>query len=251
MDQEFTASSQDEWIDQSQDNALLEDLILTDADLTQTVATGLTLNHCRLVNVDLTDVDWGKLHCQSTSWVNCRFTRANLGQAVFENCSFFDAEHAIGCNFSHSRLRDASFKKCDLSSCLFEGADLFRCQMQDSRAIGAKFFRAKFNNSAKITHCDLKYADLRGANFAKCTLSENNFSYTLLDEADFSLANLLGSDLGGATTRYTKFSGADLRGANLSSLDIRGLEMQGAKILESQMRRLLENCELIIFPDNH
>ncbi|NMB89529.1 MAG: pentapeptide repeat-containing protein [Chloroflexi bacterium] len=223
---------------------------LHDMELVQTAAHDLSFRQCTFVNVDMTDVDWENLKCQSSKFINCRFIDANLENALFENCSFFEPDRSTSCNFMHANLRSASFQNCDLSGCVFEGADLFRISIQDSKATGAKFFRASFNGSAKLSHNVLRYADLRGANFAKCNLAHNDLVWATLDEADFTRANLMGCDLGGATTRYTKFAGADLRGAVLTGFDVRTMDIGGAQIFESQMRQLLENCGLIIFPDN-
>jgi len=52
------------------------------------------------------------------------------------------------------------------------------------------------------------------------------------------------------TYRYTKFFGADLRGAELISINPREADLRGTQIFESQMRQLIKNCEIIIFPDN-
>lgn len=250
MNQDWITISPDQFIAKLCDGAVFENLELTGGDLSQTEGMEMKISHCKFVNVDFSEVDWEKLHCSASTWINCRFVGANLEWATFENCSFFDPNLAAGCDFTRANLRDAVLKKCDLSSCLFDGSNLFRFTLLESNAVGTKFFRAKFNNSAKITHSNLKYADLRGAALAKCDLLDNNLSYAVMDEADFSKSNLIGSDFGGAATRYTKFTQADLRGANLSSFDIRTMDVQGVKILESQMRRLLENCELIVFPDN-
>jgi fluoroquinolone resistance protein len=239
----------DAFLSQIHDGAEFSNLVLSDLDLSQTAASAVSFRQCTLVNVDLTDADWENIKCHSSRFVNCRFAYANLENALFENCSFFDPHSSTGCSFMQANLRSAAFKKCDLSGCILEGADVFRISIQDSNAIGVKFFRADFNGSAKLTHNVLRYADLRGANLAKCDVSQNDLVWATLDEADFTQADLMGCDLGGATMRFTKLGGADLRGAVLTAFDVRSMDLSGAKILESQMRRLLENCELIIFPD--
>jgi fluoroquinolone resistance protein len=250
MDQDLKLLSADEFLALASDGAEFSRVQLRGADLSQYAASGLALRACCFEQVDLSDVDWEKLKCTACRFVNCQFVGANLEKAVFENCSFFDAEQSLSCNFMRATLRGASFKKCDLSACVFEGADLTRICIQESNAVGARFFRANFNASAKINHCKLRYADLRGANLAKCDLSQNDLVWAALDEADLSEATLIGSDLSGTTTRYTKFAGADLRGAVLTTFDPHRQDLRGVKIFESQMRRLLENGEIIIFPDS-
>jgi fluoroquinolone resistance protein len=250
MTEKIQMGNPNEFLAQLTDGAVLENLEISNMDLSQASAYDLVFQHCHFINVDLVGVDWENVKCFSCMFINCRFISANLEDGVFEKCIFFDSDSSIGCNFSQANLHSASFKKCDLSACIFEGANAFRMSIEDSNAVGAKFFRSKFNGSTRLINNKMKYADLRGANLAKCEVSHNELVWAILDEADFTKANLMGSDLSGASSRYTKFAGADLRGANLSSFDIRVLDFSGAKIFESQMRRLLENCELIIFPDN-
>lgn len=250
MDEGLKNITQEAFLSRLNDGADFSRIALHDMDLSQAEAQDLVLRQCTFVNVDLSDVDWNGLKCLSSKFINCRFTEANLENAVFDNCSFFHPESSNGSQFLRANLRSTTFKKCDLSMCVFDGADLFRVSIEESTAVGAKFYRAKFDQAAKLTQNKLRYADLRGAQLAKCNVSQNDLAWAALDEADFTQADLMGCDLGGASTRYTKFAGADLRGAMLTSFDIRSLDIQGAKILESQMRRLLENCELIIFPDH-
>jgi uncharacterized protein YjbI with pentapeptide repeats len=239
-----------EFLPQLSDGAAFNHIEIHNMDLSQTKAFELVFQHCKFVNIDMNNVDWEKISCHSSEFINCRFIDATLEDATFDKCLFFDPVSSVSSNFIRSNLRSATFKNCDLSGCVFEGANVFRISIENSNAVGAKFFRAIFNGSAKLTKNKLKYADLRGANLSNCDVSENELTWAILDEADFTKAILVGSDLGGASVRYTKFAGADLRGAVLSSFDIRTLNISGAKILESQMWRLLENCELIIFPDS-
>lgn len=235
---------------QLRDGAVFDHIEIHDADLSQTKAFALEFQHCKFVNVDMCNVDWEKLKSYSSEFINCQFIDANLEDATFDTCLFFDPVSSVSCNFLRANLRSSTFKNCDLSGCVFESSDVFRISIEDSNAVGTKFFRANFNGSAKLIKNKLKYANLRGANLSKCDVSNNEMIWAILDEADFTEAVLIGSDLGGASIRYAKFAGADLRGVVLSSFDIRTLNISGAKILESQMRNLLENCELIIFPDN-
>ena len=49
--------------------------------------------------------------------------------------------------------------------------------------------------------------------------------------------------------RHATFAGADLRGTDLSSFDLRAVDLRGAKILDHQIRGLVENYGLVVFPD--
>lgn len=238
-------------------------IVLRDADLTKTEAADLTFRDCVFDGVDLTGISWIGLKCESVKFKCCDLSDADLEDAVFENCSFFDPNHPEGsresrpiyppggCKFLRANLHSAAFTNCDLSFCIFEGANMFRVTIKNSKATSAKFHRASFNNSARLINNVMHYADLRGAQLSKCDVSLTDFQWANLDEANFTEAVLVGSNLGGTTVRYAKFEKADLRGAGTASFDIRTIDLHGAKIYESQMRILLENCGLVIFPDGH
>ena len=236
-------------------------ILLKDAVLADTRADNLTFRDCVFDNVDLSQISWIGLKCDSVKFKSCDLCDANLEDATFENCSFFDPNHPIeskesvsiyppgGCKFLRANLDSAVFMNCDLSFCIFEGANLFRITIENSKATSAQFHRASFNSSARFTNNVMHYADLRGAQLSKCDLSLNDLQWAKLDEANFTEAILVGSNLNGTTVQYAKFEKADLRGAGTASFDIRTMDLHGAKMYESQMRVLLENCGIVIFPD--
>jgi fluoroquinolone resistance protein len=249
MNNEYHVMSEEEFLSRLADKATFSNIELRDAEIQENISYDLVLQQCKFVRCSVQNSVWENVRASSSTFIACDFTDTNFEDAVFERCSFFDTTTSQACCFLRSRLRSASFKQCRISSCIFEGADLFLSSIEDSEAVGAKFFKAHFDGSARFLNTIFKYADLRGADLSTCDISHNSFVWAVLDEANFEKATLIGSDLSGASLRFTKFTQADLRGAVLGQLDLRVTDLQGTKIFEHQMRGLLENCEIIIFPD--
>lgn len=231
------------------DHAEFRDITLADAEITGHTAYNLHVQKCRFIRCRFTDNCWEGLQAVDSTFQECDFAYSNLEDAVFLRCTFFSPDAGEGCTFLNARLRSARFSACRLSSAVFEGADLLWSTIEDSEAVGAKFFKAAIDGAMTCTRNLFKYADFRGADFSKCDVSRNSFVWATLDEANFEQANLVGSDLSGASLRFTKFAQADLRGALLGDLDLRTTDLEGVKIYEHQMRGLLETCKLIIYPN--
>jgi fluoroquinolone resistance protein len=242
--------TQANFLTQLTDGAIIHNMTLHDADLSGTQAYVVVLRDCTFLNVNFAHADWEGVQAENCVFHRCRLVGMGLDTAVFTNCQFFDAENSAGCDFQQAKLRHARFHKCNLAMCSFEEAQLLQITIHDCHAVGAIFFRADFKGAATLTKNNLQYANLRGAQLAKCDLSHNNFVWANLDEANLAEANLMGCDLNGITYRYTKFLGADLRGAELIAINLREADLRGVKIFDSQMRQLIETCEIIIFPDN-
>ena len=250
MSKEYRLITEDEFLSCLKDYAEFSNIELRDIEMAGLTAYNLVFHECKFVRCSMTDNRWENLSAYASTFYACTFIGSNFEDAVFERCNFFDAETSQGCNFSHARLRSVLFKSCTISYCLFEGSDIFLAAIEDSEAVGAKFFKAQFDGSVRLVNNVFKYADLRGADLSKCDLSQNDFTWAVLDEVNFEKSILIGSNLSGVSLRSAKFAQADLRGAVLGQLDIRTADFEGIKIFESQMRGLLENCRLIIFPDN-
>ena len=242
--------TEEEFLQLLRDDAHLTDIVLTKANLSGTEAYDLSLKNCTFTDVNFARADWEGLRAEDCTFHHCQFVGMGLDTAVFVSCTFFDADQSISCNFHRTKLRQATFTNCNLAMCDFEEAELFQITIKECHALGAIFGKARFKGAARITHNNLQYANLRGVNLAKCDLSHNNLMWASLDEANLEEANLMDCDLNAITYRYTKFFGADLRGAELISINPREADLRGAKIFDSQVRQLIENCDIVIFPDN-
>jgi len=231
------------------DGAVFRKVEFCDVSLATTAAYDMVFRDCLFEDVNLLGANWQGVTFATSRFRNCRFVGANFQESVFDSCDFFDPDRSLGCNFVRADMRSLTCTRCDLSACDFEEVDAFQMTIKESKGIGARFFKTRFRNLATITGNVLRYADLRGAELGKCDLSHNDLQWATLDEANFGEANFIGTNLNGATMRHATFAGADLRGAGLSSFDLRAVDLRGAKILNYQMRGLIENYGLVVFPD--
>ena len=83
---------------------------------------------------------------------------------------------------------------------------------------------------ADFSSCDLRYANLRGANLGGANLHCADLSGANLHCADLSGADLSGADLSGANLHYANLRGANLGGANLHCADLSGADLSGANL---------------------
>ncbi len=230
----YTAGSSDSARQLIQDGAVLRNLEFRGVSLAATGAYDMVFRDCVFSDVNLLGVSWQGVTFATSRFRNCSFVGANLQEGVFDNCDFFDPDRSVGCDFVRADMRSVTWRQCDISACEFEEVDAFQMTIEESKGIGARFFKTRFRNLATITGNMLRYADLRGAELRKCDLSHNDLQWATLDEVDLGEANLIGSNLNGATMRHATLAGADLRGAVLSSFDLRAVDLRGAKILDYQ-----------------
>jgi hypothetical protein len=163
-----------------------------------------------------------------------------LSGADLRGCSLRGLR-ADGVVFEEADLRESSlievnWKACNLRDARLDGADftealLRLCDLDQARATGATFVRARLENStargarfdaadlagAVLTDTDFSRASLRGANLERVSASGTDFRGADLREARLRGAVLVDSDLRGAD-----LTGADLGGADLSGADLRG-----------------------------
>jgi fluoroquinolone resistance protein len=191
--------------------------------------------------------------------VRCRFTHADLREAVFEDCQFFDPGAQVGAVFAFSRLEGARFARCDLTHAKFEGSDLYDVRLEACNLTGAGFARTSFGRTfgrkveriaAELTDCNFELADLSGARLPGCRLAKSRFRETDLSAADLEGADLTGADLFQAILDGAKLAGADLTGAEVSGLDLRRLATyQGLRIAADQQFRLLDAMGIDVQPE--
>ena len=137
------------------------------ADLSETVFDDCTF----------TDGLFGGATMNAARFVNCRlvrcvFTHTDLREASFKRCVLRDPGGRSGANFAFARLDEASFDHCDLTHARFEGADLYAAAFRDCQMLGVQFARARFHRafgrsvvraSVSLLRCNLELCDLSGA----------------------------------------------------------------------------------------
>jgi len=182
--------------------------------------------------------------------LRCRFPHADLREAVFKDCQFFDPAAKLGPAFSFTRLEGARFERCDLTHAKFEGAELYEVRFEACNLTGAAFHRASFARTfgrkveriaAEFLDCNLGLADLAEARLTGANLARSRLREADLSNADLEGADLTGADLFQAIVDGTRLAEADLRGAEVSGLDLRRLATyRDLKITADQQFRLLD-----------
>jgi|TARA_B110000196_G_scaffold310316_1_gene312987 fluoroquinolone resistance protein len=215
----------------------------------------LHFDHCTFENNSCRDAKFETLELTDCTFITCGFDSASIKETKFNGCVFYDKETERSCSFKFAQFDDVSFKHCDLTMANFSRANLYRVTLNQCPATGIDFSYAstchQVGNTVMLTdawinHCNMSYADFRGAKFNDCDLSGNRFSHSVLDHACFENTLLNDSDFHAVTAEGLSIKGADLRDAQISGLDIRAIDMTGVRFNGYQQRILLEAIGLII-----
>jgi len=203
----------------------------------------LVLEHCDLEEADCTGFTCGDFRMSYCQAEGACFERSDIKESVLEYSQFPQA------NFRMARLNLSKIVGCDLSSCRFEGANLFGADIADSRLMAVDLSTAK-TDGIGFRNVGLNMAGLRNKEFRKHKFVGVDLSEADLTGSDFSQATfedcvlhspLLDSD--------TRFDGADLRGAKVGNLRIDRASFKGALFTTSQAGRLMEDRFGIIVDD--
>ncbi|MCW8329903.1 Qnr family pentapeptide repeat protein [Photobacterium sp. SDRW27] len=191
------------------------------------------------------------------SFYRCNFDRADLTDAEFQDCKFIEHGDIEGCSFEYTKLKNASFKECDLSMAQFVGAQCFGIEFRTCNLKGANFNLTNFCNyitqntffcSVYITGCNLAYANFENQRLEKCDLFENRWN-----GANMYGASLKGSDLSRGEFSEEQWGQFDVEECNLCHVDLTGLDprnvkLKGVMICDWQQEQLLEPFGLIVSP---
>ena len=150
------------------DDALLQGLEWSDADLTDRTARLVDIEGCRLTACRLAGSDIEKLTISDTELVRCDLANVTLRDAAL-NRVVLDGCRLTGAAWSAATLRHVGFVDCvaDLSS--FRFASCLALTFVDCR-----LHRADFGST-----------DLRGARFERCDLTGVDFSQVQANKAVF------------------------------------------------------------------
>lgn len=208
--------------------------------------------------VDFSRQDLSESYYEGCKFYCCDFSRTNLRDARFVDCSFIEQGAIEGCHFDYSDLRDVSFKNCRLTMANFKGANGFGAEFRDCDLKGANFLQANFVNqishqmyfcSVYITGCNLSYANFERLCIEKCDLFENKWN-----GANLQGTSLKGSDLSRGSFSEDAWGQFRMQDANLCHCELEGLDprrvdLTGVKICGWQQEQLLEPLGLVVLPD--
>lgn len=117
-------------------------------------------------------------------------------------------------------LRDAGFRRANLSRSVFRGSDLRRANLEETELSGANLSRADMSH-ARMTRTRAIEADLAGSRMVGVLLLEADLTRATMRGADLTRADLTSS-----IARNVDFTGAILNGANLWNADLAGADMR-------------------------
>lgn len=218
----------------------------------------LHARHCRFVAASLADAELAKARFETCTFERTRFSGANLTDATFSGCSFFDPEAREGCEFSRADLEGATFENCNLAMARFGLASLFDTTFKLCKAAGADFEDARFAKTAggrvavsrvrfigtMLDMASFRQARLDDCLFAECSLRQSDLRQISASSADFRDSDLSEANLNGAI-----LDNADLRGATLMGIDITGIaSFEGIKVSAEQLTDIVQPLGIRVFP---
>ncbi|WP_404403717.1 pentapeptide repeat-containing protein [Pelagibacterium halotolerans] len=231
---------------------------LSEIDWSDLPAGAIILRDCTLSNARVIDAD-----LSGTQFERCRFTKvgfpgANLTDAVFRDCAFFDAESGEGCDFGRANLEGAIFEGGNLAVSRFPHARLYDAAFRRCKAQGTDFENADFSKSiggrtaisrvvfemAILDMVSFRDAKLDDCVFAECSLRQSDFSGSTLASADMRDCDLSEGNFANAV-----LDNADLRGATVFGLDVtRLVSFEGLKLTPEQLSDVVKPLGIRVFP---
>lgn len=208
------------------------------------------------------DADFSRQDLSGCCFRECHFVgtnlrSANLTDCEFDRCHFNDTASENPADFSHARLREAYFSRCnltvvDLTHCSGYAVRFENCQMQGAD-LSQSDFRIPVGTTdlaqLTIAHCNLSFANLSNNFLHGCELSDSRLLECCLDYCDLSEANLSGSELHNIVATGLTLKGADLRGATFNNLDPTRIDMRDVRLYYSQLVYVVEPLGLQIDAD--
>ena len=182
----------------------------------------LQANFCVLPRSDIFDRDLAEAELVGADLTECDFSRSNLSRA-----------NLFGANLTNACLTDANMTRVDLRGAVLkganlEGANLMRADIRDGFLVTANE-NGEYDYSVVLTQkSTIDNAKFAGANLGEAKLGRVMGQTTDLTNCNLRGANLAGADLSNSNLSGVVFTGADLSDANLSGCRLNGAVLVGA-----------------------
>jgi fluoroquinolone resistance protein len=137
----------------------------------------------------------GKL-IKDRSFENCQFTGCIFNEAVFENC----------------RIDNCTFDNCDLSLVSFKYTNLYKTNINNSKAIGVKWFELDNPFDINFYNTTLSFSSFMGK-----ILKKNKMIDCTAEDVDFTDCNLTQCDFSGTSFTNARFLNSNLTQANFTT----------------------------------
>jgi uncharacterized protein YjbI with pentapeptide repeats len=174
------------------------------------------------------------------SWPQIDLRHAKLDQVDFSHADLtaaqLDSVQALGVNFCHAVLRNASLRKAKPYKARFTDADLEGAVAIRSWCPGADFRRANLGRA------DFRHAELRAVDFSGACLVEALLTGAYLSGAQFTNADLTRADLRKTNLRKVRLceatlTGARLAGSSLVQTDLEGVHLPDADLVHANLKQ--------------
>lgn len=199
----------------------------------------------------------------ASTWINCTFSgaafaSADLRDARFQACRFYNATEVQGSSFQFCTLTRAAFVGCDVSLSAFNGCEAHEITFTECQMRGAQFDRTVFAYSpgrkraihATFDRCGLRDALFDGADLTACRFTDCDMTGIALRDARLINAALRNCTVMAPQMVGADLSGADLRGSTLNGVNLAELRAcAGMKVSAGQQHFLLNSLGITVDPN--
>ena len=170
----------------------LQGVILSRANLNDTILFGGLLTNADLTNANLTNADLSRADLTNANLSRADLLNANLAYANLHNAMLRDAvlndANLMGADLTNADLTNAALRAVNLRDADLNHANLCGAYLLDANLRDIILNNADLSN-ANLTSANLHAANLTSANLHAANLTNANLSYAYMDDVDLSGAH--------------------------------------------------------------
>lgn len=165
--------------------------------------SGCDLSDKSMTGMTMRDADFSHSLFNRSNLSGGRFYRSNLSETHFKK-AFLARVKAVGVNFSHAELQDATLTEASLNNTILEEANLRRADLARGQFILSNFKNANLESASApganfqgsiFTGARFDHANLNGATLDQAVFTNVKFGNAVFDDATMINANLSGANL--------------------------------------------------------
>jgi len=223
--------------------AMLQESILSHANLSFTDLSKANFTKATLKHTDLNNADLGKSILDYAKLEHANLAYSNIWKASLKNINISDSDLSYtrlvnsdltNATIYSSELVEANLEFANLNHAKLNGSDFTKANITSASLDNAKLVGADLTE-AVLTGSSLKNADLSKARMVKARLVSATITNAILDEADLEKAQLYNAVLSGSKLRNANLKKAILFGVNLTGADLTGANLQGARLTDARL----------------
>ena len=152
----------------------LEDLVITGADIYQSLLTGSLIRNCIFTKVIFSRSDLDGLRIEGSTFRECDFSNCDIRSSVFAHCEFQQCTFGMAliddCEFKECEFAACSFKNALLKHCRFHGCSLSACSMTPGSFLHNRLYNSKISDMV-LGDCTLLYVILRNCTLERVSIN--------------------------------------------------------------------------------